>query len=141
MISFQITIGFLAEQEYNGLRAKYRGFGVTLDKSTFTPTDLAEAINEVVYNTSYKSNIQKCSDMHKTMRSPQEQASFWVNHVLRFGGSHLKPPGIGLKWYQMFMLDVLLVFVICDIIAVYIFYKLLKFVFRKICIQRKVKGE
>ena len=79
--------------------------------------------------------------MHKTMPSPQEQVSFWVNHVLQFGGAHLKPPGIGLKWYQMFMLDVLLVFVICDIITVYIIYKLIKFVLKKLRRQRKVKDE
>lgn len=37
-----------------------------------------------------------------------DKAIFWVEHVLRNGGQHLRTAGDKLHWIQLYLLDVLL---------------------------------
>ena len=39
--------------------------------------------------------------------NPREVAAYWVEHVLKFGGDHLKSGALDLAWYEYLMLDIL----------------------------------
>ncbi len=101
-----LNIPVINEQRYNSIKVVSRGYGKMIDLATFTADDLVESIDSIVYNSSYKENILKCSKIIKTYPSPQKHITFWVDHVLKFGGSHLRPPSIDMPLYQMFNLDV-----------------------------------
>ena len=43
---------------------------------------------------------------HRPMTAKQT-AAFWIEHVLQFGGEHLKPTSVHLAWWQFYCLDTL----------------------------------
>lgn len=59
-----------------------------------------------------------------------ERAIWWTEYVIRHkGAKHLKSPWATLPWYQYFLLDVIAYIVICFFVIVFVFYKILLFVF------------
>jgi glucuronosyltransferase len=47
----------------------------------------------------------------------QETAAYWIEHVIKFGGSHLKSNALDMPWFEFYMFELLIVF-IAAIIAV-----------------------
>ena len=39
--------------------------------------------------------------------NPRQTVAFWIEHVLQFGGEHLKPTSMQLTWWQFYCLDTL----------------------------------
>ena len=101
-----LTMPFTGDQQSNSIQAQSRGFGLVLDKLTMTESDLYNALTEIINNKKYSENIKKCSEIMKSMPSSHETTVFWVNHILRFGGEHLRSPAIDMPMYQILMLDV-----------------------------------
>ena len=66
---------------------------------------------------------------HKPLNGRQT-AAFWIEHVLQFGGEHLKPPGTHLAWWQYFCLDTIGVLFLIVILILGSFYIILKFIFK-----------
>ena len=73
-------------------------------------------------------HTQKASAIIKAQRVPPlEEAAFWINHILTFGGDHLKSFRHDIPHWQYLGLDVLLAcFLVCHIVA-FIFMKTLCF--------------
>ncbi len=104
-----ISIPLFAEQHYNAKRAEYKGFSKTADVMKFTPEELIKDINEVINNSSYKASIARASGVFRaSLLSPQERAAWWVNHVIKHGGSNLRSHALDMPWYQYIMLDIFL---------------------------------
>ena len=119
------------DQRYAGLRTQTHGYGLYVkDLETVTSDEVFEMMNEILYNESYSANIKKCSQIVRSMPTGQERFVLWVNHILQFGGSHLRPPSLDMPLYQVLMLDIvafyvaigLLIFHACIIVA-YFGYK------------------
>ena len=66
---------------------------------------------------------------HKPMNARQT-AAFWIEHVLQFGGEHLKPPSMHLTWWQFYCLDTLAVIAIILILTVCLILVLSKLILR-----------
>ena len=98
-----------AEQHYNARRAEFHGFGLTLNILDFSPEGLVTMVKELITNTSYHHNIQKASAVYKAspMKS-QELATWWIEHVIKHGGRHLRSHSLDMPWYQYLMLDMVL---------------------------------
>ncbi len=116
------------------------GYGRTVNPQTLRAKGLVEAIHEVIYNPIYKERISKCSDIVRSMPTPQETVLFWVEHILKFGGEHLRPASVDLPWYQFFMLDILLVVTVILHIVLFLVYTCVKYLVRK-CSKPKQKME
>ncbi len=43
--------------------------------------------------------------------SPRERAVYWIEHVIKYGGAHLRPRGSDLSFVEYYMLDVALLLV------------------------------
>ncbi len=110
-----ISIGVMREQIFNSKRIEYHGYGKHLILHEFTSDDLRNAISEVTTNRTYYDNTQRCAQIIKEFPSAAENVVFWVNHILKFGGSHLHSKSLDMPLYKLFMFDVLAVilFTIC----------------------------
>ncbi|XP_067673845.1 UDP-glucuronosyltransferase 1A1-like [Haliotis asinina] len=119
MIGFPI----FGDQPYNSMRLEYHGFGLKMDLKTFTVDDLVSNINEVIQNSSYSQKIKKAAEITKLReRSPKEEAVYWIEHVLKYGGAHLRSYCQDMPLYQYLCLDVIgLVLVILHVCSFLIF--------------------
>ena len=120
-----LCMPFVGDQVYNAIRTKNKGYGLVLDPFKFTPDELYDTIQKLVYNTSYKKAIQHCSNIIHDMPDAKEKLTFYVNHILRFGGEHLKSPHIRMPLYKVFMLDVMAFF----LVIMYAVYRVCKCMF------------
>ncbi len=60
-----------------------------------------------------RQNIEVASEMfHGQPQKPMDTAVYWVEHVLKYGGDHLKSHAFDMPWYQYLMLDVIVVLLV-----------------------------
>lgn len=103
-----LVIPVMGDQMYCGERVQAHGYGFYVkDKPAVTSDDLYQMMNEIITNGSYSANIKKCSAIIRSLPSAQEKFVFWVDHILKFGGAHLRPPSLDMPLYQVLMLDIL----------------------------------
>ncbi len=120
-----LTIPLVGDQIYNAERIVARGFGLKTSFTEMTSESLVKDMNTIIQNPSvYEKNIKKCSEMIKTFPKPQETIVFWVNHILKFGGDHLRSPSVDLNFVQLFMIDVFLFYVAIIAFLLYVTGKL-----------------
>ncbi|CAH1785661.1 unnamed protein product [Owenia fusiformis] len=124
-----LYVPLAGDQRHNAYKAMARGYGLMIDINNFTPNELVDNINELIDNKSYKENLLKAAAILKDLPNPQDEMAFWVNHVLKFGGSHLKPISLDMPWYQWLMLDIL----VFMIFIAFIFYQIIKISCRLMC--------
>ena len=122
------------DQPYNAKRLDYKGYGSSMDIHDFTADELLDNINAVLGNKSYKERIMKASEIFRSQdQSPVQRAMFWIEHVCRFGGDHLRSAGNDLPLYSYLMLDVLAFMLVVLHIFIYLLYRLLKLIRNKCC--------
>ena len=113
-----IGIPLFAEQHWNAKRAQYHGFGITINILDFTVDHVINSINHVISDRSYHDNIYKASRIYRSEQmAPQDKATWWIEHVIRNGGAHLRAHALDMPWHQYLMLDILL-FVLVNISVV-----------------------
>jgi hypothetical protein len=137
MIGFPIV----GDQVHSAIRLDYKGYGISMDIKTFTTELLIENINKILTTKSYKDSVVKASEIFRSQPlSPVERATFWIEHVCKFGGDHLHSAGNDLPIYSYLMLDVLGVVLITMALAFWALLKFIKHVFRFLY-NRKVKSD
>ena len=98
-----------AEQEYNAARMQYKGFGVRMNLKEFTSEELVNNINLVLSDQSYKTAIEKASQIFRsTPMNPRQRAAYWLEHIAKYGSDHLHSYALEMLLYQFLMLDILL---------------------------------
>ena len=107
-----ISMGIDWDQVYNGHKMEEKGFGKYISAKDFTADELYDAIQEILENVTYKTNLKKCSEIINNLPRPEEIITFWVNHILKFGGFHLRPKSLDIPLYKLYMLDVLLFIIV-----------------------------
>jgi len=132
-------IGFpmFGDQVNNAKRLDYKGYGLSMDLCDFTAEELVINIRKILEDKTYKQRVVKASEIFRSQaQSPVEKATFWIEHVCRFGGDHLRSAGNDLPLYSYLVLDVLAVLLSTLLLALYVIFRLVKFLLRKCCIQR-----
>jgi len=130
MIGFPIT----GDQPANANRLNYKGYGIGMDVHDFTAEQLLENIKKILTDDSYKKRITLASEIFRSEReSPAEKAAYWIEHVTKFGGDHLRSAGNDLSLYQYLMLDILFVLLLVVIIAILLVFVIVRFVYRLCC--------
>lgn len=105
-------IGFplFAEHSLNCRSAAKKDFGLVLNIHSFTSEELYAAIVDVIMNSTYRQTMKRASRVFRDQQtSPQERAVYWIQHVIKHGGSHLRSPVIDMPLRQFLMLDILAV--------------------------------
>jgi len=129
-------IGFplLGDQLYYAKRLDRKGYGLSMDLHDFTADQLLDNMHKILGDNSYKERVAKASEIFRSQfQSPVERATFWIEHVCRFGGDHLRSAGNDLPLYSYLMLDILAFMLIILHILVYLLYRLLKLIVNKCC--------
>ncbi len=103
-----LTLPFQDEQKGNGRRAIAKGHGELLLWPELTEEDLYNTMTKLIKDPSYKKNTQHCSAILKDIPNARDELVFWVNHILKFGGAHLRPTSADMGTMEFFMIDVIL---------------------------------
>ena len=74
----------------------------------FTVEQLIDNISEMVNNCKYADAARKLSAIVRDEpMSGREKAAHWIEHVIKFGGEHLRSSALDMPLYQFLMLDVM----------------------------------
>ena len=138
----EVATPIFADQHYNAERMRSKWLAETVDIKTVSTDDLRDTILKVATTKSYKDAISKASELFRIEFSiPVERAAFWLDHVMKYGGAHMRSAGQDIHLYQFLGVDIFLcyfavVFIVFSLVVSCI-YKILKFAF---C-RRKQKTE
>ena len=135
-------IGFpiFGDQPNNAGKVVRKGFGLKLELKSFSVQELVAAINEVITNPSYKAKVQKASEIMKSERVPPiEEAAYWINHVLMFGGEHLRSYAQDIPLWKYLGLDIIAFFFLLWHVFLYLFISLVKYCLS--CCRRKTQKQ
>jgi UDP:flavonoid glycosyltransferase YjiC (YdhE family) len=128
MIGFPI----FGDQHYNGRRLLNKGYGMSMNIHKFTAQELVENARTIIGDKSYKARVAKASEIFRSAKdTPAQRAAYWIEHVTKFGGAHLRSAGNDLALYQYFMLDVLLVVGVVIVTSFACVGKLMQLTWRK----------
>ena len=134
-------IGFplFAEQPHNAFRMVDHGYGIDMKILTFTADELVNNIHRVLDEKAFKMAIQKASDIVKSRpMTAQDTAAYWVEHVLKHGGEHLRTGAMDMPLYQFLMLDILLFVLVVSFLSGYVLKTIFTVVCRK-CLKKQTK--
>ena len=132
-----IALPIYGDQPYNSVTMQAKGFGIKLDILHITEDDVISAIDTIFNDPSYKENISNASTIFKSRPfTPAQRAAWWIEHVIKYGGKHLRPPVASLPYYQFLLLDVIVGILVMQGIIGLTCYAALRCVFR-MC--RKIK--
>ena len=123
-------IGFpvLGDQFYDARRLDHKGFGLSMNIHDFTDDQLLDNIHKILRDKRYKERVTKASEIFRSQaQSPMERATFWIEHVCRFGGDHLRSAGNDLPLYSYLMLDVLAFIIIIFLLIISVTYMTIRF--------------
>uniref|UniRef100_H0W876 UDP-glucuronosyltransferase n=1 Tax=Cavia porcellus TaxID=10141 RepID=H0W876_CAVPO len=139
-----VGIPLFGEQHDNIAYMEAKGAAVTLDFQTISTTDLLNALNKVINNTSYKHNALRLSTIHHDQpMKPLDRAVFWIEFVMRHkGAKHLRPLAQNLTWYQYHSLDVIGFLLACAATIIFLVIKCCLFFFQNfVMVGKKEKRE
>lgn len=107
-----------------------QGWAIILDFDHLNEMILSSSIQEMLTNSSYKSTVDKLSQLFRDRpMSPLQTAIYWIEYVIRHDGAkHMQSPAVHLNFFQKNSLDILLFLVIILYILVKIMAKVLKFI-------------
>ena len=136
-----VGLPVFAEQFHNAAQIVERGLGVVLDVKHFTASELVSAINEVLHNATYRSAVARASAILKDrpMNSLQT-VTFWVEHVMKFGGAHLRSHGQDMAAYEFFMIDIAAFLLSLVLVAIFILYKLARLLSKTVLDNKERKA-
>ena len=108
------------DQFMNSRKLNYLKIGRFLEIAQLTKESLQEAITDILTNPIYTSNIKHLSKIFRSRSEiPAERAASALEHVIKFGGKHLRLNQVDLSELQLLAVDVwlaifvlLLVFII-----------------------------
>lgn len=133
-----LAFPLFGDQMYNANRMETKGFGVIMDITNFEVKDLVNNINLMLNDQKYANAIKLASEIfHNRPNHPKEVAAYWIDHVFKYGGAHMKSSSLDMPFYQYILLDVILFFLfILILICVFSFF-ILKCCWKCLCGKKK----
>ena len=129
-----VGIPLTGDQPLNAKEMERLGFGINLPYRDLTEEDLFTALDQVLHNPKYSEAAKAIGSLaNDQINRPLDRAVWWIEHVIRHPTMYAgRSPVHKLSWYQYFLLDVLLFFVVIIFIA----FKVLKLLFGLCCGKR-----
>ncbi|KAF2883590.1 hypothetical protein ILUMI_22585 [Ignelater luminosus] len=126
-----LGIPVLAVQRLNVMNYEMYGAGKLLEYQDIQSEDLLnEIIEDVLYNSSYRIKAKQLSKIYRDRpMNPSDTAAYWVEYVVRHDGArHLRTRGADLIWFEYYLVDVVLVFIVLFIVFAIMFLYFLNLV-------------
>ncbi|XP_052453704.1 UDP-glucuronosyltransferase 2A1-like isoform X1 [Carassius gibelio] len=138
-----LGLPIMTDQPDNLSRMKFRGTAKLVDIAEMNRTMFLQALEEVLYNPSYKENIQRLSKLHHDQpMKPLDRAVFWIEFVMRNRGApHLRTQSFRMSWIEYHSVDVILTLLVIVILICLMIYKIIKCMCLKIVFKKKIKAE
>ncbi|XP_050395248.1 UDP-glucuronosyltransferase 2B20-like [Patella vulgata] len=128
-----ICTPFHAEILSTAIKVKYHKVGSSADILNSDADEILKVIKDTLNDKSIRKNMKKASAIfHSAPFTPQERAANAIEHILKFGGDHLKPVSSKMSLIAHTMLDIWFTLFLLTSIILYIFYRLIRGCF--ICI-------
>ncbi|XP_061384722.1 UDP-glucosyltransferase 2-like [Danaus plexippus] len=103
-------IPIIADQWYNVEKYARHKIGKQLEMEKLTETEFEEAVKSLIEDKSYKNNILRLrSLMREHPVSPLSLSIFWIEHVIKYGGDHLKPQAAHMSWIEYYEVKLILI--------------------------------
>ena len=103
-----IAFPHIVDQMRNAKLMVELGLGMLMHIKNFTSDELTMNIKEVLTNEKYKKNIDhRSAILADQPMTGAETAAYWIEHVIKFGGGHLKSHALDMAWYEFYMFDIL----------------------------------
>lgn len=117
MIMFPVIL----DQHYNAGRIESKGYGITMDINDFEANGLILNIMKFFEDKTYYYAVKNASVILKSRKeAPQDIASYWIDHVIKYGGDYLRPTSIDIPFYEYYLLDIAFIFVLVLLIILLI---------------------
>ncbi|ESO12198.1 hypothetical protein HELRODRAFT_135418, partial [Helobdella robusta] len=108
-----IILPIAIDQHGNAAMAESKGYALVMSLSAFTSLGMVENVKSLLKNDSYKKAAEFYSLIMKDkLVKPEIRVSHLINHVIKYGDNHLKTSAYQLNWFQFFMFDIFLVFIL-----------------------------
>ena len=133
-----VAAPMFADQGYNAERMRVKGFSETIDLRTITASDLKDIIVKVATQRRYKQVISKASELFRIeFGVPMEKAAFWLDHVIKYGGAHMRSAGHDIPYYQFLGLDIAVFFVTVFVVFSFMFVCCCRFAAKCLCRKKQ----
>uniref|UniRef100_A0A8C1SZN1 UDP-glucuronosyltransferase n=1 Tax=Cyprinus carpio TaxID=7962 RepID=A0A8C1SZN1_CYPCA len=131
------------DQPDNLSRMKVRGTAKLVDIAELNRTMFLQALEEVLYNSSYKENMQRLSKLHHDQpMKPLDRAVFWIEFVMRNRGApHLQTQSFRMSWIEYHSIDVILTLLMIVVLCCFMIHKIITFLCFKVVFKKKIKAE
>ncbi|XP_039956474.1 UDP-glycosyltransferase UGT5-like [Bactrocera tryoni] len=125
---------FYCDQHLNLKKAETNGYAIMLDFHTLTSEQLKYSLHQLLHNSTYRDNIKRFSNIfHDRPMGPRENAIYWIDYVIRHKGArHLRSAGLDLKWYQFYLLDMIVLVVAAVAVGIGVLVLLVRWVLGEI---------
>ncbi len=122
---------------------KVRGTAKLVDIAELNRTMFLQALEEVLYNSSYKENMQRLSNLHHDQpMKPLDRAVFWIEFVMRNRGApHLRTQSFRMSWIEYHSIDVILTLLMIFVLFCFMIYSIIKCMCFKVVFKKKMKAE
>lgn len=128
------------DQHYNAQRMLYHGFGEVLDLRSMTSRQFFEAMHRILNNESYAKNIRRASEIYRNRpMSARQRATYWIEHVLKYGGIYLRSHAVNMAWYEYLMLDILCIVQVAGCSLILFLYCVTRYVVHQLMRHQKQK--
>ncbi|KAK3925072.1 UDP-glycosyltransferase UGT5 [Frankliniella fusca] len=107
-----LGIPFFVDQIHYAKKTERIGVGRTLSYTNITEENFYEALDDVINNPRYRENMLRVRRALRDQKeTPVERAAWYVEMAARTAGApHLRSPALRLRWYEIWMLDILAAF-------------------------------
>lgn len=131
-----LVIPFFGDQMRNAQRIVQAGYGISMNLNDVDETSLAETINKLLYDQSYRDKAQEVSQiLNDNIVHPMDEFIWWVEYVIRTkGAKHMKSHASEMSWYSYLLVDVFVANILLVIAIVFI----LRAIIRRLCCRKKV---
>ncbi|KAM9496082.1 UDP-glucuronosyltransferase 2C1-like [Clarias gariepinus] len=131
------------DQPDNLSRMRKKGTAKVLDISELDRSIFLEALKEVLYNPSYRENMQKLSRLHHDQPiKPLNHAIFWIEYVIRNGGApHLRSHSFRMSWITYHSVDVMLTLLGAVLLSCWLTFLVLRYFCFTVIVKKKLKPQ
>uniref|UniRef100_A0AAY4CWK5 UDP-glucuronosyltransferase n=1 Tax=Denticeps clupeoides TaxID=299321 RepID=A0AAY4CWK5_9TELE len=131
------------DQPDNLSRMQARGTAKVVDIVTMDRVVFLDALKEVLYEPTYRENMQRLSRIHRDQpMKPLDQAMFWIEYVMRHRGApHLRTQSFRMSWLAYHSVDIIATLLASLLLMAIIIIFAIRFVCCKAFVKNKVKPE
>ncbi|KAJ8038862.1 UDP-glucuronosyltransferase 2B13 [Holothuria leucospilota] len=140
-----LVMPLLIDQQDTAEQVAEKEIGRKIIAKDLTKEDVLETILDILTDQKYQNNVDHMSSIFRDRPlPPRKRAAFWIDHVLKYGGDHLRSPNHDFNFIQLNLIDVFAFLSLCLLVllaSVYYVIKVIVGIIRTIIFSKKAKQE